>query len=100
MFLGKEAENLRLEKQKKVKKYIKLVKKTESNDAMSAYNKMIELTNESFGDLRPEEKDKHIMYHAFLGSELDNEKGQFIFDKKDEEAEKILNKRINNIKDN
>jgi hypothetical protein len=100
MYLSKEAEEFRLEKQKKVKKYIELVKKIESNNVMSAYKKMIELTNECFGDLDPEEKEKHIMYHAFLGSELGSEKGEFIFDKKDEEAEKILNKKINKIKDN
>ena len=98
MYLGKKAEEIRLEKQKKVKEYIELVKKSESNDVMSAYKKMIDLTNECFGDLNPDEKEKHIMYHAFLGSNLGNEKGEFVFDKKDEEAENILNKKINNFK--
>jgi hypothetical protein len=97
MFSNKEAEKLRLEKQNKVKKYIELVKKNESNNVMFAYSKMIELTNECFGNLDPIEKDKHIIYHAFLGSELTNEKGRFIFDKIDEEAENILDKKINKL---
>ncbi len=63
---------------------------------MVAYKKMIDLTNECFGDLTPEEKEKHIMYNAFLGAELTNKSGKFVFDKVDEKAESILNKKLDN----
>lgn len=94
-YLGPEAEALRVDKDKVVKEYVEKIKtKRGDGGVMAAYREMIDLTNKYFGELSEEEKVKHIMYHAFLGSSLQNEKRAFVFDDLDQEAEKEVIQRI------
>lgn len=97
-YTPKEAEKVRLEKHKIVQTFIDLVKKEYSEEAgpKNAYNIMISLMEECFYHLDYEERFKHILYHAFLGSPLAEEKDKFIWDEVDDRAEKILLDRIKN----
>ncbi len=97
MYSGKDGEKIRVKKQGLVKKYVELINKKNDDNLSASHKDIIDLTNKCFGHIAFDEKEKHIMYCAFLGIDISRENGDYVFDKNDEAAEEILKSEIKKL---
>ncbi|MCK4745015.1 hypothetical protein KAS41_03050 [Candidatus Parcubacteria bacterium] len=93
IYTAEEAERIRQEKSKIYELFIKLGR-------MESYDICLDIHSKFFGDLSIRERDCHILHHILSDSSgLDTGPNkEFIYDKRDREAEEALKEKLEELK--
>jgi len=91
IFSGEEVQESYEEKRKF---FMELVKKMETlygdEAIIKAHEEAMKIFKDCFGDLPREDQEKHILFHALIGSSIQGNMGKFVIDYRDEKAENML----------